>query len=466
MSTRVIWIFLLFLQPLLASSMTDVVKTMISKNKITLNKVSVIIKDAHTGRQFVSINANTMRKPASVMKVFTTYSALLEFGPNFRWPTKFYYKGKYSRGTIHGDLIVKGYGDPTLSSKDIPRIVHKLKRLGIRAIDGNIILDRSFFHTPDRVSSGFDRNKFSEYNAMPDAIMFNDHLITLIVKSDGRRINVYKSSTDNSYKLINKIIPTNKKCSGSNGWPRVLVNTEGTSPRVTISGTISRSCSPRYIKKLVTHSYKSFYYALVNEMKREGIKYHGTMRLAKVSRVAKALFVHHSMPLIKILAKTSKHSINLYARHLMLLLGGKLYGAPSSKSKGEKAEMEILSAHGLLHNTDIKIDNGCGLSRISRITANTLSDVLHDANRRYGSLWRETLSVTGVDGTTRRRFKHSIARGRAWMKTGTLNDAKNIAGYVLSKSTHRLYNIVVLYNGKERWKGSSLQNQIINWLAR
>ena len=52
------------------------------------------------------------------------------------------------------------------------------------------------------------------------------------------------------------------------------------------------------------------------------------------------------------------------------------------------------------------------------------------------------------------------------MKTGTLKDAKNIAGYVLSKSSKKLYTVVVLYNGREKWKGSALQNQIITWLAR
>ena len=75
------------------------------------------------------------------------------------------------------------------------------------------------------------------------------------------------------------------------------------------------------------------------------------------------------------------------------------------------------------------------------------------------------LAIAGKDGTIKRRFKHSIAKGRAWMKTGTLNNAKNIAGYVRGKSG-KLYVLAILYNGRERWKGSVLENQIIEWLVR
>lgn len=462
---RIVFIFLFFAEYFYASTMSNVVSNMIAKNKIDPSQVSVLIKDLHNGNTLVSHNAGTIRKPASVMKLFTTYSSLLEFGPNFRWPTRVYYRGKYSKGVIHGDLIIKGYGDPTLSSSDVRRMVYKLRRLGIKSIDGNIVLDRTFFGTPDRVSSGFDKNKFSEYNAMPDAIMFNDHMITVIVKSNGNRVNVYKSANDRSYKVVNKIVSTTESCKGSRAWPKVLVNTGDGVPRITVSGTISTRCRPRYIRKLMTHSYKSFYYTFVSELKKDGIGYHGFLRLGKVSKGAKALFTHRSRSLIKIIAKTLKKSNNLYARHIMLLLGAKLYGAPATLSKGRAAEKYILSHNGL-SNLYAKIDNGCGLSRASRVNSIALSRLLDSANKKFGSRWRKALSIAGIDGTIKRRFRHSIARGRAWMKTGTLNDAKNIAGYVLSKSSHRLYSVVILYNGREKWKGSSLQNQIINWLAR
>jgi D-alanyl-D-alanine carboxypeptidase/D-alanyl-D-alanine-endopeptidase (penicillin-binding protein 4) len=124
----------------------------------------------------------------------------------------------------------------------------------------------------------------------------------------------------------------------------------------------------------------------------------------------------------------------------------------------------VLSARGVWDERT-RIVNGSGLSRHARISAQALVAVLRDAYAALGSRWLNTLSIAGKDGTIRKRFKHSVAKGRAWMKTGTLNRAKNIAGYVKGRSG-RMYVVAILYNGAERWKGSTLQNQIIEWLAR
>ncbi len=461
------WILLILLSVLgFSASMGESIEAMIVKNKIKPEQVSVLIRSSKSNSVWAAHHSNTIRKPASVMKVLTTYSALLELGRDFKWPTKFYYHGSYNKGIIQGDLIIKAYGDPTLSSRDMPKIIRRLKRLGIRGITGDIVIDRSFFDVGDRISSGFDNHSFSEYNAMPDTMMFDDHLSTIVVKPKGGEIVAYKSIQDQSYEVINNIKPSDKSCAGNRSWPRVLISTESTPPRVTLSGTLSLKCRPRYIKKLVTHAYQSFYYTLRAEMIRRGIAFHGQLQLAKVPAGARALFTHYSKPLLQIIAKTNKKSNNLYARHLMLLLGAKRYGAPATELKGRKAIEEILGRLDLIRSKGIVLDNGSGLSRKSRITAKALSDILQDANKRYGSQWRNALSIAGIDGTIKKRFKRTIAKGRAWMKTGTLKDAKNIAGYVLSKSSRRLYTVVILYNGREKWKGSALQNQIITWLAK
>jgi D-alanyl-D-alanine carboxypeptidase/D-alanyl-D-alanine-endopeptidase (penicillin-binding protein 4) len=188
------------------------------------------------------------------------------------------------------------------------------------------------------------------------------------------------------------------------------------------------------------------------------------MVLSRVPDKARALLVHHSRSLLKIVAKTNKKSNNLYARHIFLLLGAQRNGAPATEAKGADAVRSILSARGIWDER-VRIDNGCGLSRHSRVSASALVKILRDAYGTLGKQWMTTLSIAGKDGTIRKRFKHSVAKGRAWMKTGTLNRAKNIAGYVKGRSG-KLYVVAILYNGAERWKGSTLQNQIIEWLAR
>ncbi len=448
-----------------SASLPQPISKMLSNNKIDPSTVSILVREAKSGKVIASQSPTHPRTPASVMKVLTTYSALLELGSNFRWPTKFYYTGRFSRGTIRGDLAVEAFGDPTLSSRDLAYIAKRLKKLGVRRITGNMILDRSFFSTPDKVSSGFDRNKYSEYNAMPDAMMLNDHLSRIIVKPQNGKITAIKAIPGDEYKIVNKMRSTNGACRGKNGWPYVgITNKSGSLPSVIFTGTISTHCPRRVISKLLTHPYKSFYHALSSELKKAGIAFDGKLVLSRIPRSAKALIIHRSRPLMEIVAKTNKKSNNLYARHIFLLIGAQHEGAPGTEAKGSKAVKSILSSRGLW-DSSIRIQNGCGLSRSSKITASALVSILQDAYRHYGKKWLNALSIAGKDGTIKRRFKRSVAKGRAWMKTGTLNNAKNIAGYVRGKSG-KMYVVAILYNGRELWKGSTLQNQIIEWLAR
>ena len=440
------------------------ISTMIKKLKINPANVSIKITETEGGRELASYREFQSRYPASVMKILTTYSALLELGRDFKWPTRIFYRGSFSNGVIYGDLIVKGYGDPTLSCDDPVTMAKRLRRLGIEKITGDIVIDRSFFAVGDKIVSGFDNNRYSEYNAMPDALMFDDHLCRIVVKPGKYSVSVERPLPDYSFEIVNNLKSTSRKCSGNYSWPRVSVTYTEDKPRLILSGYLSSRCRPKKIAWVIGHPYSSFYYVFADALKQNGIDYNGTMRLSKLDNDSKALITHYSKPLLKIVAKTNKKSNNLYARHIFLMTGAKLYGAPATLQKGRDAVKEILGNRGLLDASTV-LDNGCGLSRTSRLDAYTLYKVLQGAYKDFGKEWMSTLAVAGVDGTIKKRFRHSVARGRAWMKTGTLKNAKNIAGYVKGRSG-KLYTVVILYNGKYRWRGSALQNKIIEWLVK
>jgi len=458
------WALSLILTMGMSAALPEAISSMLSRNKIDPSTVSLLVQEIKSGRVIASQTPNQSRTPASVMKILTTYSALVDLGTSFRWPTKFYYTGRFSGGVIRGDLAVEAFGDPTLTTRDVKRIVKRFKRLGVRRITGNLIIDRTFFADNGKVTSGFDRNRYSEYNAMPDAMMIDDHLSRMIVRPRNGAIAVSKAIPGDAYDLVNHLKPTSQACKGKNSWPYVGINAKGSRPVVVFSGTLSTHCPKRTISKLLTRPYVSFYHAIVSAFKQEGIAFDGKMVLTRVPRMARALMVHRSRSLLKIVAKTNKKSNNLYARHIFLLLGAQHKGAPATEAKGAQAVRGVLSARGIW-NDRIRIHNGCGLSRSAKVTASALVTVLKDAYGTYGKKWLNALSIAGKDGTIKRRFKRSVAKGRAWMKTGTLNNAKNIAGYVRGKSG-KYYALAILYNGREKWKGSTLQNQIIEWLAR
>jgi D-alanyl-D-alanine carboxypeptidase/D-alanyl-D-alanine-endopeptidase (penicillin-binding protein 4) len=236
-------------------------------------------------------------------------------------------------------------------------------------------------------------------------------------------------------------------------------------PTVILKGKISKRCGKRNICKVITKPYKSFYYALKDGLRQEGIPVRGGLKLRKIPLEARGLFTHYSDSLEEIISETNKESNNLYARHLLLLLSAKLYGAPATVKKGREAITYILDSRGALGKGTLKIDNGSGLSRTSKMNAKILAEMLDHAYDRYGSRWMETLSIAGVDGTIKKRFRHTIVKKRAWMKTGTLKRVKNIGGYVKNK-VGKYYTVVIVINSsKAKYRGTKLQNEIMKWLA-
>ena len=171
-------------------------------------------------------------------------------------------------------------------------------------------------------------------------------------------------------------------------------------------------------------------------------------------------YVHRSRPLGDLLRLINKYSNNVMTRHLALTLGAERFGAPATPEKGRRAILEALDAHGI-DTRGLVIDNPAGLSRSARITANQLGAVLARAWRSpYMPEFVSSLSLSGLDGTTRRRFRDSREQGRMHLKTGTLDDVSGIAGFVQSESGTR-FLVVVLINGPDVHRGPGVRSMPI-----
>ena len=446
-------------------ALPQVINEEIRKSGIAKRDISITIKEAGKGGKVVaSLNEHKTRTPASMIKVLTTYAAVLKLGFDYRWPTKFYTTGTLQNGVLEGDLLIKGFGDPTLNDEALDKIVSDIRAAGIGQIRGDIVIDRSYFRIGNKDSSGFDENPYSAYNAMPDAMMFNERLVTVCVIP--RENKVHKKNVDESYRVVDQLEHVNKPCKGKYSWPGVKIDKREVIPTVYLKGKISKRCGKREICRVVTKPYKSFYYALKERLKKEGIPVGGSLKLRKIPKEAKGLFTHYSDPLEEIISETSKESNNLYARHLLLLLGAKVYGAPATVKKGRDAITSILDSKGALGEGKLRIDNGSGLSRTSKMNAKVLAQMYDDAYDRYGSRWMETLSIAGVDGTIKKRFRNTVVKKRAWMKTGTLRRVKNIGGYVKNRAG-KFYTVVIIINSPQaKYRGAKLQDEIMKWLAK
>ncbi|MGW8169979.1 MAG: D-alanyl-D-alanine carboxypeptidase/D-alanyl-D-alanine endopeptidase [Sulfurovaceae bacterium] len=437
------------------------IENMIIKSGISAGDISISIKESgSSGKKIASLNQNVERVPASIIKVATTYAALLELGSDHRWKTIVYSTDNVTDGVVDGNLYIKGYGDPAFETSDVIKIVGFLKSRGIRSISGDIVMDRSYFESSNNSSANFDEHPYNPYNAMPDAMMFNQNTTTLSVQ--GNRVS--SDVTDRSYDIDNRLQSVDRQCTGRYSWPSARVVTSTPKPIVVLSGKVSSRCSPRKITQIVTKSYLACYYSFAEQLNSAGIRFSGGLKLGNVPSTANEIIVYYSKPFMEIISETNKESNNLFARQIFLTLGAKTFGAPSTLAKSRKAMISILDKHGVNHASMLKVDNGSGLSRSARVTSIAFESLLDNAYLKYNTTWMQTLSIAGVDGTIKRRLPSSLHR-RVWMKTGTVKGVKNIAGYVRSKSGE-VYTVVILINSpKAKYRGAKLADEIIEWLG-
>ncbi|MGF1527386.1 MAG: D-alanyl-D-alanine carboxypeptidase/D-alanyl-D-alanine-endopeptidase, partial [Candidatus Competibacterales bacterium] len=180
---------------------------------------------------------------------------------------------------------------------------------------------------------------------------------------------------------------------------------------------------------------------------------------------ARPLATLTSRPLAELIGGMNKYSNNFMTRQLFLTLGVEQYGPPATLDKARRAWRATLEGVGV----DLRgavVDNGAGLSRQSRLSANGLLQGLlaaYQSPHRYTFL--SSLAQVGVDGTLRRRFRHEPLQGRVYGKTGTLNGVRALAGYVRATSGATLA-VAILHEqpGLRRNAAVDVQNTLLRWV--
>lgn len=379
--------------------------------------MSVYVRAASgRGPAVLTAAADKPRNPASTMKLITTYAALGVLGPNYRWPTEIYTSGRVVGGTLQGDVIIKGYGNPNFKEADLGQMLQMLSRRGINNIAGNFVTDTSYFNIPYRNPGSFDGKAAASYNAQPEALLYQGRGSNYRFKNLAKRV---KRSTR----------------------------------------TMPRSSGAR--ADLNNNLFGAFWKVWVGRM---GKGMQGRHRKGTVPPNGQLVYRHQSQPLRQIIATINKKSNNVMARQLMLSIGAKGAGAPGTTRSGAQVISRFLSSRGLRF-PELRIENGSGLSRVSRVSARHLGEMLINA---YNSPWRNdymnSLAVLGVDGTMRNRMKKSGIAGRGRFKTGTLRNVRGLAGYVQA-SNGQTYVVSILHNdNKARSKARGAHDELVKWV--
>ncbi|MEM9590388.1 MAG: D-alanyl-D-alanine carboxypeptidase [Pseudomonadota bacterium] len=337
------------------------------------------------GNELITQNSNKPFVPASVAKVVTAWLAMEVLGPDYRFKTHFY----LDENRV---LYVRGGGDPMLVSEELALLAPDLvAAIGPEPITG-MVLDPSYF--PDKVNIPGIENNSRSYNALNSALAVNFNTINAVRR--GSKVYPGEKQTP-----ITPLAASQFKARGPKG-----------------RGRISLAKDPKLSLLYAGELLEAF-------IKKSGGKVEGDITIGPVPPGLQPIYIHQqSRTLAAIINLLLIGSNNYIANQVFLEIGAARYGGPVSLEKSLKVANELLAQHGL--QDDIYLEEGSGLSRGNRFTAQGLAKVLN-LFVTYAEL------LQGRDGGTN--------------KTGTMSGIRTLAGYADTANHGRVRFVIALRGG-------------------
>ena len=444
------------------------IREVLARPEFAASHVAVKVASLDTGRVLFEQDARKWMQPASNMKLFTVAAALDRLTPEYRFITSIYAPARPdAAGTVRGDLVVYGRGDPTFATRFNPEgngdyflaldaLAADVYAAGVRRVEGDLVGDESYFAGAP-MPTGWEWDDLQwYYGAEVSALTVNDNSVDLAVKPGASVGAPARITLGPSTPLVTIIDRTTTSARGTSR--ELSVNRALGQNTIEIRGRVPLDDRGYTASLAVSRPAMLFATMLRAALERRGVVFTGQTRTVDAQgRVEKPLPVsslvelaaRKSPPLSVIAAQVLKPSQNLYAELLLRTLG-KLSGSADPKLSSEDAGAQVVSkflTQAGINPAGLVMLDGSGLSRADLVTADTTLQLLVYMNRhRFGSEFRLALPVAGVDGTLRNRMKGTPALGNVRAKTGTLGTATSLAGYVYSASGERLAFALMINN--------------------
>jgi len=401
------------------------------------------------------------RNPASVMKLVTSAAALDLLGPGFVWTTPVYLGGAVQDGVLRGDLFIRGQGDPKLVLERLWLLLRQVRALGIHTVQGDIVLDHSAFEPGAQDPAAFDGEPLRPYNAAPDALLVNyKSLLLRFVPDTGRaQARVLVLPPLAGVQVPDWVSMAAGPCSDY----RAALKADFSDPlRLRFLGAYPAACGEKTWPLAYADPARFAARALEALWAELGGRLMGSVRDGSVPKGLQAVFEWTSPSLGEVLRDMNKFSNNVMAEQLFLTLSWKAQGRGTPADARER--LHHWWAQRLAGVEEPQWDNGSGLSRQGRITAQALASLLQMA---FAAGWMPelmaSLPLAGVDGT----LTYLAPRARpysAHLKTGSLQDVQALAGY-LEAASGRRYVVVALINHAHAQATRAALAALLDWVG-
>jgi D-alanyl-D-alanine carboxypeptidase/D-alanyl-D-alanine-endopeptidase (penicillin-binding protein 4) len=409
------------------------------------------------GDTLYSANAGDLMLPASTMKLFTSALAFDTFGPEHQFTTTVLRDGTVGAdGTLTGNLVLRGGGDPGLSGRyyrapaegPMATLARMVAGAGIKRVSGDLIADASAFESK-RVPDGWlARYLESGYAARVSALSMNENLATVVItpRPNGGAASVYLDPPSSTVPVTSSA----RTVMGSKGDK--LVIRRQADGRIDVRGWIGSKAGTRSYLVVIDDPAPWVAGTLRSALAAQGVTVTGQVRVGSATSNAVTVATLASPPLTRLASAMNRESINHFAE--LLFRDVAHVSNPEhigSAEHGNTALRKFMANKVGATATDVTAADGSGLSTLDRVTARSLVQLLSYSHRASWSAdFHASLPVAGESELLRHRMRYTPAQGNLHAKTGTTNDVIGLAGYVTARDGEVLA-FAFLYNGRDRW---------------
>ena len=437
---------------------------------------SISVKSAN-GESLVSYNSRKSIQPASNQKLFTSAAILNYLGPDFTYKTKLLAKGGQQNDIWNGDMIFIGSGDPTISGEFyqgdrwevFERFKDALKERGITEIRGDLVADLSYFDK-EPYPEGWSWNDLSFYYAVElSPLSFNNNCVDLTVRAEARpgnkpNISWFPYNTD-YVTFLNKQTIRAASTKYDEYYRRKLGDNTIILKSKLPQGYVEKEC-------LSVHEPGLFFLETFQSyIRKHGIEFGGVLTrrydhglIKNEQRRGTTIYTYESPPLDSLLKRILTHSDNFYTEMLLKTVAAEEKGTPGSTENGIELVRSYVSDIGI-DTTNLVMNDGSGMAAGNFSSVQQLSELLLNMKQETDyKLFRNSLSVAGVNGTLKYRLRNSPLENNFRGKSGYISGVHTLTGYMNSNNGKELIVSIAANNATSKdEKVRKVQRELLEW---
>jgi D-alanyl-D-alanine carboxypeptidase/D-alanyl-D-alanine-endopeptidase (penicillin-binding protein 4) len=247
---------------------------------------------SNSNTPLIIYNGERLFNSASLVKIISTYIALKDLGPNYQWQSNFYHSGKIENGTLNGDLIFSGGADATFSIEDLEKMIRKIQSKGIKKINGDLILDYSFFGKMP-IEKDFDENPLRAYNVLPSAITVQSNTINFKLSTQKNKIKITTDPNLDNLLVKEDLRLSNGKCGNWKSRLKIVASKKNNKNSVEFSGGFSRRCNEKEIDLAILDQSHYFFEIFKDLWSKNGGFFDGSYRKQYIEGTFQRAFMTH-----------------------------------------------------------------------------------------------------------------------------------------------------------------------------